>query len=191
MVADRMRSNCASDLNKMGLEVISFTIKEVRDKNEYIANMGRPDIARVSATPTSQPLKPSATRPSSAPKLSRAAAVAKAKADQERVMAETLSLTAQAEAQRDLETKRALYIEAVKEAAGAGRQDIRDTDQYHAAAGCRRGGKGTSGGERTGDPGTGSRNSAPGTRTDCNRSEAGGSRTSRIETLAEAERLRN
>src|SRR5215212_6621335 len=47
MVGDRMRSNCATDLNKMGLEVISFTIKEVRDKNEYIANMGRPDIARV------------------------------------------------------------------------------------------------------------------------------------------------
>ena len=25
----------------------SFTIKEVRDKNEYITNMGRPDIARI------------------------------------------------------------------------------------------------------------------------------------------------
>ena len=47
MVGDRMRTTCAADLNKMGLEVISFTIKEVRDKNEYIANMGRPDIARV------------------------------------------------------------------------------------------------------------------------------------------------
>jgi len=42
MVADRMRSTCADDMNKMGLEVVSFTIKEVRDKNEYIANMGRP-----------------------------------------------------------------------------------------------------------------------------------------------------
>src|SRR5579862_2534461 len=41
MVADRMRSTCADDMNKMGLEVISFTIKEVRDKNEYITNMGR------------------------------------------------------------------------------------------------------------------------------------------------------
>ena len=71
MVADRMRSNCASDLNKMGLEVISFTIKEVRDKNEYISNMGRPDIARVrSATPMSQWLRPSVTPPSSAPMLS-------------------------------------------------------------------------------------------------------------------------
>src|SRR5215468_346355 len=47
MVGERMRSTCAEDMNKMGLEVISFTIKEVRDKNEYITNMGRPDIARI------------------------------------------------------------------------------------------------------------------------------------------------
>src|SRR5437763_7634836 len=47
MVADRMRSTCADDISKMGLEVISFTIKEVRDKNEYIVNMGRPDIVRI------------------------------------------------------------------------------------------------------------------------------------------------
>src|SRR5499433_2467102 len=47
MVGDRMRATCAEDLSKMGLEVISFTIKEVRDKNEYIMNMGRPDIARI------------------------------------------------------------------------------------------------------------------------------------------------
>src|SRR6202022_3739481 len=46
MVADRMRSTCADDMSKMGLEVISFTIKEVRDKNENITNMGRPNGAR-------------------------------------------------------------------------------------------------------------------------------------------------
>src|SRR5436190_4046158 len=34
MVADRMRSNVAADVSKMGLEVISFTIREVRDNNE-------------------------------------------------------------------------------------------------------------------------------------------------------------
>src|SRR5579864_9029878 len=38
MVGDRMRSTCADDMNKMGLEVISFTIKEVKDKNDYISN---------------------------------------------------------------------------------------------------------------------------------------------------------
>ena len=47
MVGDRMRNTCADDMSKMGLEVISFTIKEVRDKNQYITNMGRPDIARI------------------------------------------------------------------------------------------------------------------------------------------------
>src|SRR5579871_6430448 len=47
MVGDRMRGTCAGDMSKMGLEVISFTIKEVRDKNEYISNMGRPDVARI------------------------------------------------------------------------------------------------------------------------------------------------
>src|SRR5258708_39149442 len=47
MVADRMRSTCADDMNKMGLEVVSFTIKELRDKNEYISNMRRPDIVRI------------------------------------------------------------------------------------------------------------------------------------------------
>jgi flotillin len=55
MVGDRMRSTCADDMNKMGLEVISFTIKEVRDKNDYITNMGRPDIARIKRTPTPPP----------------------------------------------------------------------------------------------------------------------------------------
>src|SRR6478736_6420161 len=47
MVAERMRSTCMDDMSKMGLEVISFTIREVRDKNEYITNMGRPDVARI------------------------------------------------------------------------------------------------------------------------------------------------
>src|SRR5947209_8127205 len=47
MVGDRMRSTCADDMSKMGLEVVSFTIKEVRDKNDYITNMGRPDVARI------------------------------------------------------------------------------------------------------------------------------------------------
>jgi len=47
MVGDRMRSTCADDMSKMGLEVVSFTLKEVRDKNEYITNMGRPDVARI------------------------------------------------------------------------------------------------------------------------------------------------
>src|ERR1700704_3993151 len=102
MVADRMRSTCADDMNKMGLDVISFTIKEVRDKNDYIANMGRPDIARIKRdadVATAEAERDTAIKKAEA---QRAAAVARAKADQERVLAETLSQAKQAEAQRDL-----------------------------------------------------------------------------------------
>src|SRR5450631_4257565 len=114
MVGDRMRSTCADDMNKMGLEVISFTIKEVRDKNDYITNMGRPDVARIrrdADVATAEADRDTAIRRAVA---SRESAVAKAQADQERVLAETLSQTKQAEAQRDLEVKKAEYLEMVK-----------------------------------------------------------------------------
>src|SRR6059058_1733820 len=111
MVAERMRSTCAEDMNKMGLEVISFTIKEVRDKNDYISNMGRPDIARIKRdadVATAEAERDTAIKRADA---QRAAAVAKAQADQDRVMAETLSAAKQAEAQRDLDVKKASYKE--------------------------------------------------------------------------------
>ncbi len=114
MVGDRMRSTCAGDMNKMGLEVISFTIKEVRDKNEYIANMGRPDIARIQRdadVAAAEAERDTAIRRAQA---LREAAIAKAQADQERVLAETLSMAKQAEATRDLEIKKAEYNEIVK-----------------------------------------------------------------------------
>jgi len=114
MVGERMRSTCADDMNKMGLEVISFTIKEVRDKNEYITNMGRPDVARIKRdadVAAAEADRDTAIRRAVA---AREAAVAKAQADQERVLAETLSQAKQAEAQRDLEVKKAEYLESVK-----------------------------------------------------------------------------
>src|ERR1700677_3400982 len=116
MVADRMRSTNASDMAKMGLEVISFTIKEVRDKNEYITNMGRPDIARIrrdAEVATAEAERDIAIKRAEA---TRASAVAKAQADQERVFAETASLAKQAEAERNLDIKKASYLEMTKKA---------------------------------------------------------------------------
>jgi flotillin len=114
MVADRMRSTCADDMSKMGLEVISFTIKEVRDKNDYITNMGRPDVARVKRDADVAAAEAERDTAIKRAEAQRAAAVAKAQADQERVLAETVSLAKQSEAQRDLEVKRATFNETVK-----------------------------------------------------------------------------
>ncbi|HVP43092.1 MAG TPA: SPFH domain-containing protein [Terriglobales bacterium] len=114
MVADRMRATCADDMNKMGLAVVSFTIKEVRDKNEYITNMGRPDVARIKRdadVATAEAERDTAIKRAVA---TREAAVARAQADQERVLAETLSQAKQAEATRDLEVKKAQYLEITK-----------------------------------------------------------------------------
>src|SRR2546427_3798392 len=125
MVGDRMRDTCAGDMDKMGLEVISFTIKEVRDKNDYITNMGRPDVARIKrdADKATAEAKRDAdiaiaeAERDTAIKIAEAkreSAIATTKADQERVLAETLSQAKQAEAQRDLEVKKATYQETIK-----------------------------------------------------------------------------
>jgi flotillin len=111
MVAERMRSTCADDMSKMGLEVVSFTIREVRDKNEYITNMGRPDIARIkrdAEIASAEAERDTAIRRANA---LREAAVAKAASDQDRVIAETASLAKQAEAQRDLDIQKAQFAE--------------------------------------------------------------------------------
>src|SRR5579862_6689134 len=111
MVAERMRSTCLDDMSKMGLEVISFTIREVRDKNEYITNMGRPDVARIkrdAEIAAAEAERDTAIRRANA---LREAAIAKAAADQERVIAETASLAKQAAAQRDLDIQKAQFSE--------------------------------------------------------------------------------
>jgi flotillin len=118
MVGERMRATCAEDMSKMGLEVISFTIKEVRDKNEYIANMGKPDVARIkrdAEMATADAERDTAIKRATA---LREAAVAKA----------------QAGAARSRHQQGAV-CRAEPQAAGVGRQGIRDPDQHHAAAG--------------------------------------------------------
>jgi flotillin len=116
MVGDRMRSTCADDMSKMGLEVVSFTLKEVRDKNDYITNMGRPDVARIKRDAEVAAAEADRDIAIKRAEAQRAAAVAKAQADQERVAAETASLAKQAEAERDLDIKKAAFLEATKKA---------------------------------------------------------------------------
>ena len=109
MVADRMRSNVAGDVAKMGLEVVSFTLREVRDQNQYIENMGKPDVARIrrdADIAAAEAERDTAIRKAA---TMREAAVAKAQADQERVLAETLSQAKQAEAMKDLAVKKAQF----------------------------------------------------------------------------------
>src|SRR6266568_1868981 len=87
-VGEKMLKTVTPDMEKMGLEVISFTIKDVRDKNDYITNMGRPQIAQIKKQAdiaAALALRDTQIQQANA---SREAAVAKSAADQERVKAE-------------------------------------------------------------------------------------------------------
>lgn len=113
-VGGKMLGTVTPDMQKMGLEVISFTIKDVRDENDYIVNMGRPQIAQIrKQADIAAALAQRDTQIQQA-NASREAAVARSLADQERVKAEAESLALQAESQRNLSLKKASFEAEVK-----------------------------------------------------------------------------
>ncbi|HYG59287.1 MAG TPA: SPFH domain-containing protein [Symbiobacteriaceae bacterium] len=116
MVAERMRANVADDMAKMGLEVVSFTVKEIKDKNDYIANMGRPDVERIKRSAEIAAAEAHRDTEIKRAEAIRAASIAKAMADQETVLAQTASMAKQAEAQRDMNLKKASFEAETKKA---------------------------------------------------------------------------
>src|SRR5919199_823430 len=134
IVAGRVRDSVSDDVTKMGLEVVSFTIKKVIDENDYINNMGRPDIARVKREADiaqAEAERDTAIRRAIA---MREAAVAQAQADQERVIAQSASQARQAEATRDLEVKKAEYEASVRQQGTAEAEIVRAKGQAEADA---------------------------------------------------------
>jgi len=113
-VGAKMLRTVTPDMEKMGLEVISFTIKDVRDENEYITNMGRPQIAYIKKQADIAGALAQRDTQIQQANAFREAAVARSLADQERVKAETESLALQAEAQRNLSVKKAAFEAEVK-----------------------------------------------------------------------------
>ena len=113
-VGSKMLKTVTPDMEKMGLEVISFTIKDVRDKNDYITNMGRPQIAQIKKQADIAAALAQRDTQIQQANASREAAVAKSAADQERVKAEAESLALQAESQRNLALKKAAFDAEVK-----------------------------------------------------------------------------
>lgn len=92
--AQEVQSVAAKDLKKMGLNVVSFTIKDVRDKEGYLDALGRPRIAAVK--------RDAEIAEAEAMRDSR---IKKALADEEAVKAEVLRDTHLAEAEKEKELK--------------------------------------------------------------------------------------
>ena len=96
--AQEVQSVAARDLQKMGLQIVSFTIKDVRDKNGYLEALGRPRIAAIKRD--ADIAEAEATRD---------ARIKKANADEEGQKAELVRDTNVAEATRDRELKVAAF----------------------------------------------------------------------------------
>ncbi|WP_429974782.1 flotillin family protein [Enterococcus sp. DIV0840c] len=86
------------DLAKMGLIIVSFTIKEVRNKNGYLDSLGKPRIAQVK--------RDAEIAEAEALKETR---IKKAQSEQESQTAESKRMTEIAEALKEKELKLALY----------------------------------------------------------------------------------
>ncbi|MFD2673566.1 flotillin family protein [Marinicrinis sediminis] len=92
--AQEVQSVAARDLRKMGLQIVSFTIKDVRDKHGYLDALGKPRIATVKRD--AEIAEADAVRD---------ARIQKAKAEEEGMKAELLRDTNIAEAAKSKELK--------------------------------------------------------------------------------------
>ncbi|NNF56949.1 MAG: flotillin family protein [Rhodothermaceae bacterium] len=96
--AQEVQSVAARDLKKMGLQIVSFTIKDVRDKNGYLEALGRPRIAAIKRD--ADIAEAEATRD---------ARIKKAEADENAQKAELVRDTNVAEATKEKELKVAAF----------------------------------------------------------------------------------
>ena len=96
--AQEVQAVAAKDLKKMGLQVVSFTIKDVRDKEGYLEALGRPRIAAVKRDAEIAEAE-----------AMRDARVKKAVATEEGMKAELLRDTNVAEAEKEKELKVAAF----------------------------------------------------------------------------------
>ncbi|AEG60843.1 flotillin family protein [Desulforamulus ruminis] len=96
--AQEVQGVAAKDLKKMGLQIVSFTIKDIRDKNGYLEALGKPRIAAVKRD--AEVAEAEAIRD---------ARIQKAKADEEGQKAELLRDTNIAEASKEKELKVASF----------------------------------------------------------------------------------
>lgn len=96
--AQEVQGVAAKDLKKMGLQIVSFTIKDVRDKQGYLEALGRPRIAAVKRDADVAEAE-----------AVRDARIQKARAEEEGQKAELLRDTNIAEAEKEKELKVAAF----------------------------------------------------------------------------------
>jgi len=102
--AQRVQDVAATDLANMGLQIVSFTIRDIRDTQGYLDALGKPRIAQVKRDATIGEAE-----------ANRDAIIRSAQANQEGQQAKYAADTQIAEADRDYKIKLAEYTAAVNQ----------------------------------------------------------------------------
>lgn len=113
-ISSKMRETASEDLDKMGLEMVSFTIKKVIDSKGYIDNLGVPEIERVrrdASIAKAEAERDIAIRQADADKTS---AIAQAQAKQLRVEAESAAQAKESEYEKELQIKQAKFKQEIE-----------------------------------------------------------------------------
>ncbi len=106
--AQKVQEVASSDLANMGLTIISFTIRDIRDKTGYLEALGKPRIAQVKRDAVIGEAE-----------AQRDAIIKSAQANQEGQTAKFLADTGVAESKRDYEMRVADYTASVNEKTAA------------------------------------------------------------------------
>lgn len=106
-INSKMRETCSEDLDKMGLEVVSFTIKKITDDKGYIDNMGVPEIERIRRDASIAKAEAERDIQIKQAEAEKEASIARANAQQSRVEAETAARAKEAQYEKELNIKQA------------------------------------------------------------------------------------
>jgi flotillin len=113
--AQKVQEVSATDLKNMGLRIVSFTLRDIKDAQGYLDALGKPRLAEVQREATVKQAQATSEAQIAQAEANRNAAIKSADAKRQGEVARILSETGIAEANRDYQFKQAEYLETVNQ----------------------------------------------------------------------------
>ncbi|MEW5855015.1 MAG: SPFH domain-containing protein [Myxococcota bacterium] len=111
MFAQKVQEHASPDMHKMGLTILSFTLRDVKDQEGYLEALGKPRLAAVRRDAQIAEAEASAAAEMARANATRDAAIRTAEANQLGQVAQLQSKAKIAEAERDLKLQLASFNE--------------------------------------------------------------------------------
>jgi flotillin len=113
--AQRVQEVSATDLKNMGIRIVSFTLRDIKDAQGYLDALGKPRLAEVQREASVRQAQATSEAQIAQAEANRNAAIKSADAKRQGEVARIQADTGIAEAQRDFQFKQAEYLETVNQ----------------------------------------------------------------------------